>query len=218
MKNKEKRGISLVALIITIIVLIILTGAVIMNITGENNTIDKAKEAVFKNDITTYRDSLAIYEMNKKLNAATEQVAVEETNATTAGEIKEIIPEFKSEYEGIVKISNGKLVGGDNIRSKETEWLSQLNVDGVNTKVKFYIGDNSTMLSKTEYEVDEGTTLREFANQQGYSICSQNYIHYTTNNSKMLFDTLREFANIYEVIEVDNEYFWANELCNCQRP
>lgn len=44
---KNKKGISLIALIITIIVVIILAAIIIITIT-KNNPVDSAKEATFK--------------------------------------------------------------------------------------------------------------------------------------------------------------------------
>ena len=51
----KKQGISLVALVITIIVLIILTGAVIVTFM-EGGIVDRAKEATFKSDIRSYQE------------------------------------------------------------------------------------------------------------------------------------------------------------------
>ena len=54
MKN-GKKGISLLVLIITIIVMIILASAVILSITG-NNPISKANETKVKTDLTALKD------------------------------------------------------------------------------------------------------------------------------------------------------------------
>ena len=61
MKNKEKyfnyykrkeQGITLVALVVTVILLFIITGVTLGNVLGENGLIEKAKKA-----ITLYRES-----------------------------------------------------------------------------------------------------------------------------------------------------------------
>ncbi len=108
-QRKLNKGISLVALIITIIVLIILTGTVILMV-NQGDIIGKSKEAVFKNDITAYREVLVTYEMNRKLKVATNESTDGPANAKTKEQIKAIIPEFKDEYEGVVEIFNGQLV------------------------------------------------------------------------------------------------------------
>ena len=50
MKDREiqEKGITLIALVVTIIILLILVGVTISQITGENGLVKKAKEAVEK--------------------------------------------------------------------------------------------------------------------------------------------------------------------------
>ena len=66
-----KKGISLVALIITIIVLIILTAAVV--ITGAN-TPENAQLAVWKNDVSAVQDAVILCMLNNM--AAAERMLV----------------------------------------------------------------------------------------------------------------------------------------------
>ena len=47
---KERNGITLIALVITIIVLLILAGVVITTLTGDNGILGKAKTAKTTND------------------------------------------------------------------------------------------------------------------------------------------------------------------------
>ena len=63
-KLTHKRGISLIVLIVTIIVIIILAAAVILTIT-KNNPVSSAKEATFKEDMTSIQDELSMY-LSKK--------------------------------------------------------------------------------------------------------------------------------------------------------
>ena len=73
MKNLSKKGgISLVALVITIIVLIILTGAVIVTFM-DGGVIDRAKESVFKSDIRTYQSMLAVKLSEEQLTIHTQK-------------------------------------------------------------------------------------------------------------------------------------------------
>ena len=52
MKTKKK-GISLIVLIVTIIVIIILAAVIILTI-NQNNPLNSAKEAVFREDINSF--------------------------------------------------------------------------------------------------------------------------------------------------------------------
>ena len=58
-RNNKKRGISLIVLVITIIVIIILAVAVIFSI-ANNNPIENAKEARFRNDVKTMQEELEL--------------------------------------------------------------------------------------------------------------------------------------------------------------
>ena len=67
-KFTHKKGISLIVLIVTIIVIIIiiiiLAAAVILTIT-KNNPVSSAKEATFKENVTSIQDELSMY-LSKK--------------------------------------------------------------------------------------------------------------------------------------------------------
>lgn len=60
-KVKSENGITLIALIVTIIVLLILAGITIGAITGEDNIIDNTKFAKFSAKIRQYQDRLDEY-------------------------------------------------------------------------------------------------------------------------------------------------------------
>lgn len=57
---KEKRGITLIALVITIIVLLILAGVSIAMLTGENGILTKASEASIENTHATVKDAISL--------------------------------------------------------------------------------------------------------------------------------------------------------------
>jgi cytoskeletal protein RodZ len=67
-KNSNK-GITLIALVITIIVLLILAGITIAMLTGSENAPAKANEAKQLNDIGSAKDQLAILVQNEQLEA-----------------------------------------------------------------------------------------------------------------------------------------------------
>ena len=58
MLMKKEKGITLVALIVTIIILIILTAVTINNTLGENGLIDMATEALVRTQIAEYQEEL----------------------------------------------------------------------------------------------------------------------------------------------------------------
>jgi len=127
MKKKNTSGISLVALIVTIIVLIILTAAVIVTFM-EDGIIDKAKEAVFKNDIRTYQEILIVKKGKEQIDIAIGNGGESELNAIELEDIQRIIPEFKEEYDGLIEIQNGKIVLGSRDEEPYSTWLAELGI------------------------------------------------------------------------------------------
>ena len=80
MKNKrilKERGITLIALVVTIVVLLILAGVSINAIFSENGIIKRAKDAQNKMDQATQNDLDSINELNNWIDG--------KTNGTTGG-------------------------------------------------------------------------------------------------------------------------------------
>jgi type II secretory pathway pseudopilin PulG len=80
----NKKGISLVALVITIIVLIILTAAVV--ITGINVPAN-AEEAVANYNLTVVQDAVTIYAMNEMFNSISAFAPSTASQASTMADI-----------------------------------------------------------------------------------------------------------------------------------
>lgn len=66
MKNRMKKGISLITLIITIIVIVILAVAIILNL-NSTNMISNAKKAKLQNDFSVLKDELTLYHADQFL-------------------------------------------------------------------------------------------------------------------------------------------------------
>ncbi|MBO6243584.1 MAG: hypothetical protein J6O41_03325, partial [Clostridia bacterium] len=67
LKTKESKGITLIALIITIIVLLILAGVTISAISGNESAMEKATEAREKNDLANELEEIKLCVINAKL-------------------------------------------------------------------------------------------------------------------------------------------------------
>ena len=65
-RNKEK-GVTLIALVVTIVILLILAGLSISMLTGENGMITKTKEAKFATKIASYQEQISLYIANEKI-------------------------------------------------------------------------------------------------------------------------------------------------------
>ena len=99
--NKRK-GISLIVLVITILVMIILAGVVVVSL-QKNNPIEKAKEATFKNNVASYKDELSLAVATRSSNGIAEKI-----NAGEA-DIKNYIPSITKEDTKKFSIIENKL-------------------------------------------------------------------------------------------------------------
>ncbi len=93
--RKNNRGITLIALVITIIVLLILAGVTIATLTGENGIFNTAERAVEKNEYETAKEKLELV----LLDMQTDKVTNQEYN--------------QDEYLTENLIENGFVVNGD---------------------------------------------------------------------------------------------------------
>ena len=75
MKNK---GITLIALVITIIILLILASVTIATLTGENGIITKATEAKEKTEQVAIEEQLRLAQLSAKINSKGGAITIED--------------------------------------------------------------------------------------------------------------------------------------------
>jgi len=129
-KLTHKRGISLIVLIVTIIVIIILAAAVILTIT-KNNPVSSAKEATFKEDMTSIQDELSMYLSKKYTDNPT---SFDKSSVNLSGDA--MVTELPStkKYKDKVSVIKGKLVwAGETENNTEYKWFSEV-TDGATKK------------------------------------------------------------------------------------
>ena len=153
MKNKgtsEKKGISLIVLVITIIVIIILAVAVILSI-ANNNPIENAKEAKFKNDMKTIEEELSMYIAKNYADSQGTNMGVSNLEGET---MVSALPSTKN-YQDKVKIKNGKLyvISGE-LTKDEQKWVKEV---GVAEEKTYKIGDEVTYEGEPFYIIGGDT-------------------------------------------------------------
>ena len=129
-KLTHKKGISLIVLIVTIIVIIILAAAVILTIT-KNNPVSSAKEATFKEDMTSIQDELSMYLSKKYTDNPT---SFDKSSVNLSGD--SMVAELPStkKYKDKVSVIKGKLVwAGETENNTEYKWFSEV-TDGATKK------------------------------------------------------------------------------------
>ena len=153
--NKRRKGISLIVLVITILVMIILAGVVVVSL-SKNNPIEKAKEANFKTDVSSFASELGVGLSNSLVENSS--VKPEEIFANKFVDMKKYINSFSKKYENKLVIADGKLtyIGGN---SKEEKWSEECGIE-------VFRGVNKPVLS-------EGMIPIKYENNS-WVICSEN--------------------------------------------
>ena len=105
---KNNKGITLISIIITIIVIILLAGILIINIVDDKGIISKTNEAQFKTEIEQYKEELKISILNDEI--AKNGNRTTKFNRSKYEEIKEIIPSFDIKYTNILIVKEDNLV------------------------------------------------------------------------------------------------------------
>ena len=134
----EHKGITLIALVITIIVLLLLAGVTIASVTGENGILYKSEEARFKTIMADYSEQLELYKQSKEmestnfledtLNASKNSLEYNTKNNTSENSIRNIINNIENKYIDKIEVIKGKLVYNTQ-ESREIEWAKGLNID-----------------------------------------------------------------------------------------
>ncbi len=118
--QKFNNGVTLIALVITIIVLLILAGVTIAMLTGDNGILTKATKAQISTELSSYKEQLELYKTAKtaenmefepvSLTAGKENISYNTKSEEETGNIKTIMPDITNEYYEIVEVIKGELI------------------------------------------------------------------------------------------------------------
>ena len=118
-KLKNAKGITLIALVITIIILLILAGITLNTLWGEGGIINQAERTKIINELATYKEQLDLFVKEKTIE---DQTYEEEsltagktelfysTKKDEGGNIKTVIPGISNEYFEKLEIIKGELL------------------------------------------------------------------------------------------------------------
>ncbi len=120
MKTSKQRGITLIALIVTVIVLLILAGVTIGTLFGENGIITRANESAISTELAGYKEELDLYKIekyNEDTNFVEETLTAGKTDLNyntkpndETGNIKTIIKNISDEYFEKLEVIKGELL------------------------------------------------------------------------------------------------------------
>ena len=153
MRNWKERGITLIALVVTIIVLLILAGVSVAMLTGENGIIGNAGISKTATELSNYKEELEQWKITKQM----EDISFSEDTLSAGknnlayngnkqdGNIKTIIPDLNDGYLDEIEVIKGELV------------LSTTD----NTKIK---SAKIANISANPYEIKNGELMSAGAN------------------------------------------------------
>ena len=173
-KLKNKLGITLIALVITIIILLILAGVTISGIVNGGLTA-RAKEAEFKTRMAGYRDSTNTYvswQVMENMDSNTDKINsgevlkdaidkeivtdIKKEDVTT--NIEDILKDIKKSDKEIVVVYKGELyyVSNDKIKNneKQVKWCNDIGI-----KVLEYKEPEGIVVKTGKYELVNGVYL-----------------------------------------------------------
>ena len=194
-QRREDKGITLIALIITVVVLIILAGIGIGALVNQDGIVDKANEAKLqteKKDIEEQINIMTIQSMDKYGNVIRETLKTKLEDLPEGKEIVDgdgYIGVIYPEYAFKIELSNGKVA----------EYIPPVIVDGVNIPEGYVAsqvpGENTVEEGLVIYEIPEGATVNWTDNEDGDG----------KNQSTITLPGETEAKNLQETV---NQYVW----------
>ena len=171
-KNTKKKGITLVALIITIIILLILA-MVSISLVINGGIISKSEETVFKTEIEQYNEELkiAIAEDTANNLGFRDKFNVRRNTYSSEGSftnaMKTKIPSFKEKYANKLEIKEDTLtyIGED---EQERQWLAQtISLAGI-LKISYVYENGNEVASTYQKVITDGNYEVESPSIEGY--------------------------------------------------
>ena len=145
---KRNKGITLIALVITIIVLLILAGVTIATLLGENGILTKATEAKEETENAQQDEEEKIADMEDIIDKATGKIKLTET--VSVGDYVEYIP---NNVESVVVSKSESGVEDQEIKQENLNWkVLSINDDNVVLISENKTGESISFYGKEGYE------------------------------------------------------------------
>lgn len=127
MRIEKKKGISLVVIVITIIVVGFLAGVVIMSVSNDNQ-IGNARKSTFQSDLKVIQDAVDMYVSSKSFENLGEYSRSKFTKEDLESlEIIQDNPKYRNKFD----VVDGQLMVNSNFTEDEKKWAAELGI-GVN--------------------------------------------------------------------------------------
>ncbi len=166
-KRKYNNGVTLIALVITIIVLIIIAGVSIAMLTGDNSIINNAKKSKLSTTFSKYKEEVDLYKSSKftennnflegTLEASKISLSYNTMGSEEIGNIKNVITTISNEDIEKFEIIKGKLL----IKTKDINEVKVAQSLGIEVNPYDITGEGELLSSNGNLLlVDESGTLK----------------------------------------------------------
>lgn len=229
--TKSSNGITLIALVITIIVLLILAGISISMLSGDNSILQKATDSKEQTDMKTLIENAKIDVLSEIIenngNAITD-VQLKNILAKYFEEFEDELPEnlsgttitltAKDEYGGYNNIALGDIYKGTLRHEPETVKY------GISDDKKVFIGkltDDTARHCNGNVEFEDGYKFTE-----GHFLFVENYFPYAEDNGKDIYfvwddelGTINDWGNLFNIHDLNfDAYYPDGSFCmGCYR-
>ena len=215
--NLSEKGITLIALIVTIVVLLILAGVSINLVIGDNGIITKAKQAASATEEASAKNDMELFltglRMDKELDASFRLADYLSSNIGNEG-----IEDFLNNGDGTAQVAYKGNKYSVNLEDYTFEYLGKTDGMGVNRHIKQVLGNNNedvpgiAMVEAGEIETedlgwkvlsinDDGTVNLIANNNTGFEV-SLSGINGYTNGAKALNEIC---SKLYGELEINGK-------------
>ncbi len=141
---KNNKGITLIALVVTIIVLLILAGVSIAMLTGDNGILKRSQEAAYSNDVGNAKDEIAM----KASEAVTNWNAVKYGNLTSV----EITDAEKADIDVYIKNQLSKIEATVESNYNVTVTITEPTTEAPNGKIEIVSNKEASFKTSTTWK------------------------------------------------------------------
>ena len=239
---KTKKGITLIALVITIIILLILAGVTLSAISGDG-IFSRASEASFKSKMASYKEQADLYvswQIMETMNTETKGInageilkeVIEEgiindiTTSDVTIDIEEILQGIKKDEKQYLVVYEGELcyVSSNNVKNnkEQAKWCEEIGI-----RILDYTPPTGIVVRNGNYELVNGVYLCTPNVVQGFKQETTRYLQQDSNGNLVPGNWIKDkpddnwydyknqkWANIYvENNGSDVYYVWIPRYC-----
>ncbi len=192
---ENQKGITILALIVTVIILIILAGITISTISGDNGIITNTSKAKFTTEVKDIQEQIELKEI-KSNNGKEYQF----------GSLEEIIG-ISNEYNNKLCMEDGKLVYiPEKVSENEAKWLEEMDIKAKQNIIPIYTKEQFKKIGSNEEVEIEQLQGEKFVFTKEAHYALQNSIDLGCNDENQWNTLLNEYNNSFRGIFEGNNY------------